>query len=89
MRFVQTGTEHTPFYLYFVQPRAGKIGIRRINANGTLSALGEVGGLLPGVDPFAGTNPGISAFQERCFLQDPDSLSPECSRGSAQGIAGY
>jgi hypothetical protein len=47
------------------------------------------GGLTPGFEPFAGINPGIDNFLERCFLQDPATASPECLRGSAQGIAGY
>jgi hypothetical protein len=50
--------------------------------------LKNFGGLSEGVEPFPGFNPGINAFSERCFLQDP-VLSPECLQGSAQGIAGF
>jgi hypothetical protein len=75
--------------LYAVQPRVGQIGIWEINADGTLLPVGEFGqGLLEGVDPFAGTNPGINDFLERCFLQ-ARPRSPECVQGSAQGLAGF
>jgi 6-phosphogluconolactonase (cycloisomerase 2 family) len=75
-------------FLYFVQPRVGMVGRLTINANGSLTNLVNFGGLAPGVEPFAGNNPGINAFKERCFLQDP-IVSPECLLGSAQGIAGF
>lgn len=81
-------------FLYFIQPRVGMLGMRQINADGTLAEIGSgnVAGLAEGVDPFAGTNPGINNFLERCFLQTDrpiDQRNPECFQGSAQGIVGY
>lgn len=81
-------------FLYFVQPRVGMVGMRQINANGTLAEIGsgDVAGLTEGVDPVAATNPGILDFEERCFLQQDrpiDQRNPECFQGSAQGIVGY
>lgn len=76
-------------FLYAIQPRLGQIGIWEINDDGTLTATDTTtAGLTPGVDPFAGTNPGINDFLERCYLQDAPR-SPECSQGSAQGIQGF
>ena len=76
-------------FLYAVEPRIGVIGAFEINADGTLTALGDFnGGLNPGLDPFVGTNPGIEDFLERCYLQD-DPRSPECAQGSAQGVVGF
>jgi hypothetical protein len=76
-------------FLYAVEPRIGEIGAWEINADGTLTPLGNVnGGLTPGLDPFAGTNPGINDFLERCYLQE-EPRSPECAQGSAQGIVGF
>jgi hypothetical protein len=76
-------------FLYFIQPRLGMVGRLTIERDGALTGLVNFGGLLPGVEPFAGFNAGITAFSERCFLQDPATLSPECLLGSAQGIAGF
>jgi hypothetical protein len=76
-------------FLYFVQPRTGMVGRFRIGNNGALLNPVNFGGLSPGVEPFAGLNPGITNFTEFCFLQDPATPSPECLRGSAQGIAGF
>jgi hypothetical protein len=76
-------------FLYFVQPRTGRIGRLTIGPNGDLSDMKHYAGLAPGLEPFAGNNPGIENFLERCFLQDPANVSPECLRGSAQGIAGF
>ena len=76
-------------FLYALQPRVGQVRVWEINDDGTLDLVGDFGGgLTPGVDPFAGTNPGINAFLRRCFLQG-DTLSPECTQGSIQGIAGF
>jgi len=76
-------------FLYAVEPRIGEIGAWEINEDGTLTPLGNVnGGLTPGLDPFAGTNPGINDFLERCYLQE-EPRSPECAQGSAQGIVGF
>lgn len=76
-------------FLYAVQPRLGRIGQWQIDADGTLTDLGAIGGLDEGVDPFAGTNPGINDFLERCFNQSPENRNPECALGSAQGLVGY
>jgi hypothetical protein len=78
-------------FLYFVQPRLGMVGRWTIANNGSLVDPVSFGGLSPGLEPFAGLNPGINNFLERCFLQDPNgpSFSPECRLGSAQGIAGF
>lgn len=76
-------------YLYFVQPRTGMVGRLTIEQNGALTNLVNFGGLTPGLEPFPGFNPGINDFLERCFLQDPETLSPECRLGSAQGITGF
>lgn len=76
-------------YLYFIQPRTGMVGRLTINKNGSLTDLVNFGGLVPGLEPFPGLNPGINDFLERCFLQDPETLSPECQLGSAQGITGF
>jgi hypothetical protein len=65
------------------------VGRLTIERDGALVGLTNFGGLSPGVEPFAGLNPGINAFSDRCFLQDPATLSPECLRGSMQGIAGF
>jgi hypothetical protein len=76
-------------FLYAVEPRIGEIGAWEVNDDGTLTFLENAsGGLIPGADPFAGTNPGINDFLDRCFLQD-EPRSPECAQGSAQGIAGF
>lgn len=75
-------------FLYAVQPRVGKVGIWSIQEDRTLTPLAPAGGLAPGIDPFAGTHPGINDFLERCFAQEGDR-SPECALGSAQGVAGY
>jgi hypothetical protein len=84
---VVDGTGSGPF-LYFLQSRVGMIGMERIESDGRLIDLGSVGGLDPGPDPNPATNPGILAFSTRCFLQGP-SRSPECAKGSAQGIVGF
>jgi len=76
-------------FLYFLQPRTGMVGRLTIESNGTLSHLTHFGGLQAGVEPFAGFNPGITNFLERCFLQNPVSSSPECLRGGPQGLAGF
>ena len=76
-------------HIYAVQPRTGTMGAWQINADGSLDALTPVGGLEVGVDPFVGTNPGINDFKERCFNQPEGDRDPECSLGSAQGIAGF
>ena len=76
-------------FLYFLQPRLGMVGRLTIERNGTLVGLTNFGGLSPGVEPFVGLNPGINDFLARCFLQNPAALSPECLRGSIQGIAGF
>jgi len=77
-------------FVYAIEPRIGKIGAWRIKEDGTLRSLGLFdGGLTEGVDPFPGTNPGINDFLERCFLQSGKNLSPECRRGSAQGVVGF
>lgn len=76
-------------FLYFIQPRSGRIGRLTIRPNGDLTDMKHYAGLTPGLEPFAGINPGINNFLERCFVQDPANGSPECLRGSAQGIAGY
>jgi hypothetical protein len=76
-------------FLYAVEPRVGRIAAWEINADGTLRPLARFGRKLrEGVDPFAGTNPGIDGFLERCFLQGRPR-SPECEQGSAQGLAGF
>jgi hypothetical protein len=84
---VEDGTDA---FLYAVEPRVGRIGAWKINNDdGTLNPVGEFGqGLREGVDPFVGTNPGINDFLERCFLQSRPR-SPECTEGSAQGLAGF
>jgi 6-phosphogluconolactonase len=76
-------------FIYFVQPRTGRIGRYSIERNGRLSEFAEFGGIAPGIEPFIDFNPGIHDFLDRCFLQDPMSASPECERGSAQGIVGF
>jgi hypothetical protein len=77
-------------FLYAIEPRVGEIGAWEINRDGTLRFIRNFdGGIREGVDPFAGTNPGINDFTERCYLQDRRDLSPECRQGSAQGIAGF
>lgn len=77
-------------FLYAIEPRVGQIGAWEIRANGTLQFLRNFDGQIrEGVDPFAGTNPGINDFLERCFLQRRSDLSPECRQGSAQGIVGF
>lgn len=76
-------------FLYFIQPRTGRIGRLSIQPNGELTDMKHYGGLKPGLEPFAGINPGIDNFLERCYLQDATTTSPECLRGSAQGIAGF
>jgi 6-phosphogluconolactonase (cycloisomerase 2 family) len=78
-------------WLYFIQPRIGKIGRLTVQSGGTLSNLVDFSGLDPSLEPFPGLNPGINDFLTRCFLQDPNdpSYSPECRLGSAQGIAGF
>jgi hypothetical protein len=78
-------------YLYFIQPRTGMVGRLTINHDGSLTDLVNFGGLAPGLEPFPLLNPGINVFLKRCFLQDPDpeTLSPECRLGSAQGITGF
>jgi len=76
-------------FLYFTQPRTGKVGRLTIGADGSLTNLMNFGGLAPGLEPFVELNPDIHHFLERCFLQDPAQLSPECLLGSAQGITGF
>lgn len=76
-------------FLYFIQPRSGRIGRLTVAPDGSLTDMQHYAGLTPGLEPFAGINPGIEQFLERCFVQDPVNASPECRRGSAQGIAGY
>ena len=73
-------------HVYAVQPRVGHIGIWMIEADGTLMDLPPAGGLEQGADPFAGTNPDINNFDERCFI---NGSAPECALGSAQGVAGF
>ena len=76
-------------FLYAVEPRIGVIGALRDQRRRHAAPLGNFnGGLNPRARPFAGTNPGIEDFLERCFLQDAPR-SPECPEGSAQGIAGF
>jgi len=78
-------------FLYFVQPRVGQVGRVTIERTGALTEPATFGGFAEGVEPFAGLNPGINDFLTRCFLQDADAdnRSPECRRGSPQGIAGF
>jgi hypothetical protein len=76
-------------FLYFVQPRTGKIGRYRIQSDGRLTGFAEFGGFGPGAEPFDGFNPGINRFTERCFLQDPATESPECKLGSPQDLVGF
>jgi len=78
-------------FFYFVQPRTGQVGRVTVERNGDLGDVVSFGGFAEGVEPFAGLNPGINAFLDRCFLQDPDAenRSPECRRGSPQGIVGF
>ncbi len=77
-------------FLYAVEPRVGQIGAWEVNRNGTLRFIRNFDGRIPaGVDPFAGTNPGINDFVERCFLQKGARRSPECEAGSIQGLAGF
>lgn len=78
-------------FLYFLQPRTGMVGRLTVDSQGMLRDMVHFGGLLPGAEPYAGSNPGIENFSTRCFLQDPNdpAYSPECLLGSAQGIAGY
>ena len=78
-------------YLYFVQPRIGQVGRVTVKSSGALTEAATFGGLAEGVEPFVGLNPGINDFLVRCFDQDADAnnRSPECRRGSAQGIAGF
>ncbi len=76
-------------FLYFIQPRTGRIGRYTIGLDGQLLDLAQFAGLRPSPEPFAGFNPGIEQFLERCFLQPEGDRSPECSQGSIQGIAGF
>ncbi len=72
-------------FLYATQPRTGSVGIWQINdRDGSLKELGNVGGLVPGLDPNA---PETLEFTEHCFLSE--SPAPECETGSPQGIVGY
>ena len=75
-------------FLYGVQPRTGTIQGWKINADGSLTNLGRVGGLFPGVDP---NSPTINAFSERCFIDSDAEPVPECDVevGSAQAITGF
>jgi hypothetical protein len=76
-------------FVYAAEPRLGQIGAWEIGGEGTLRAIGKFGRSLPdGVDPIAGTNPGIGTFLERCFLQN-GLRSPQCAAGSLQGLAGF
>jgi hypothetical protein len=76
-------------FLYFLQRRGGMVGRLTITDRGALISLANFSGL--GVEPFAGSNPGIDAFRTRCFFQDPSdpAFSPECRLGSAVGITGF
>jgi hypothetical protein len=76
-------------WLHFIEPRIGMIGRLTIHRGGSLSNLVQFGGLDPSLEPYPTLNPGIDSFLTRCFLQDPDQLSPECRLGSAQGITGF
>lgn len=75
-------------YLYFLQPRIGKVGRYTITKGGFLENLANFGGLPEGAEPFAGLNPGIGDFTEACYMQGSNA-SPECRLGSVQGIAVY
>ncbi|MCB1885354.1 MAG: hypothetical protein KDG89_15380 [Geminicoccaceae bacterium] len=76
-------------FLYAIEPRLGQIGAWKVKPDGTLGFVGDFSrNLIDGVDPFAGTNPGINKFRKRCYLQD-GRLSPACRLGSAQGLAGF
>lgn len=77
-------------FLYAIEPRLGQIGAWEIRPNGTLRFIRNFDGQIKeGVDPFAGTNPGINDFVERCFLTSGSERAPECRDGSAQGITGF
>jgi hypothetical protein len=78
-------------FFYFVQPRTGQVGRVTVESNGDLTDMVHFGGFAEGVEPFVGLNPGINSFLDRCFLQGADSedRSPECRRGSPQGIVGF
>jgi hypothetical protein len=75
-------------FLYGVQPRTGMVQGWKVNADGSLTDLGRVGGLFPGVDP---NSPTINAFSERCFIDSDEEPVPECEVGvgSAQAITGF
>jgi hypothetical protein len=76
-------------WLYFIEPRIGMIGRLTFHGGRSLSSPVQFGALDPSLEPFPKLNPGINNFLTRCFLQDPDQLSPECRLGSAQGIKGF
>lgn len=75
-------------FLYGVQPRTGTVQGWKVNADGSLTDLGRVGGLFPGVDP---NSPTINAFSERCFIDSDEEPVPECEVGvgSAQAMTGF
>jgi DNA-binding beta-propeller fold protein YncE len=75
-------------FLYGVQPRTGTVQGWKVNADGSLTNLGRVDGLFPGVDP---NSPTIDAFSERCFIDSDEEPVPECEVGvgSAQAITGF
>ena len=74
--------EHGPF-LYATQSRTGRVAGWKINADASLTLIGDFGQLAEGVNP---NSPTINAFKVRCFNDDS---APECSRGSLQGLAGF
>jgi hypothetical protein len=75
-------------FLYAVQPRTGTVQGWKVNPNGSLTNLGLVKGLFPGVDP---NSPTINAFSKRCFNGSSGQPVPECEVGigSAQAIVGF
>lgn len=74
---------HRGPFLYATQSRTGRVAAWRVNANATLSSIGDFGQLAVGVDPNSAT---INDFKVRCFNDDS---APECARGSLQGVAGF
>ena len=75
-------------FLYAVQPRTGTVQGWKGNMDGSLTNLGLVKGLFPGVDP---NGPTINAFSKRCFIGSGMQPVPECEVGvgSAQAIVGF
>jgi 6-phosphogluconolactonase len=81
------GSAQGPF-LYGVEPRTGTVQGWKVNADGSLTDIGRVGGLFPGVDP---NSPTINDFTKRCFIDSDEEPVPECEVGvgSAQAITGF